>query len=246
VEISAAACQLEPIYGELTKSIAEVKQALARAESDGVDILCLPECFLTGYFRDPIEAAENSISLNSPLFESILGDLSGFEPLLIVGLIERDKAGLFNAAVVIEKGRLLGRYRKRHLLEPAFQPGTESPIFERNGLKFGINICYDANFPDGAQELREHGAALIFYLLNNSLPLITARKWRHRHISNLTARAKECSVTIVSSDVVESSHSRIGYGFTTAIDHRGVIVDRVEELQVGRACLQLPMTAAAI
>jgi predicted amidohydrolase len=223
----------------------EVKLALARAESDGMDILCLPECFLTGYFRNPIEAAENSISLDSPLFESILADLSGFDPLLIVGLVERAQAGLFNSAVVIEKGQLIGRYRKRHLLEPAFQPGTESPIFERRGLKFGINICYDANFPDGARELKEQGAALIFYLLNNSLPPATARKWRHRHISNLTTRAKECSVPIVSSDVVENSRSRIGYGFTTAIDHRGAIVDRVEELQVGRVCLQLPVPAAA-
>lgn len=224
----------------------EVKLALARAESDGVDILCLPECFLTGYFRDPSEAAENSISLDSSLFESILADLSGFDPLLIVGLIERAQTGLFNSAVVIEKGQLIGRYRKRHLLEPAFQPGTESPVFERCGLKFGINICYDANFPDAARELKEHGAALIFYLLNNSLPPITARKWRLRHISNLTARAEECSVPIVSSDVVESSRSRIGYGFTAAIDHHGAIVDRVEEMQVGRVCLQLPVPVAAI
>jgi predicted amidohydrolase len=204
------------------------------AIDEKVDVLCLPECFLTGYFRTRDRAAENSIALESMLFESILADLRAFESTLILGLIERTASGLFNSAAVVERGQLLGVYRKRHLVESVFEHGYEIPVFERQGVKFGVNICYDANFPDGARALAEHGARVIFYPLNNSLPLTTGRRWRHRHIQNLINRARECSVWVVSADVTERTPSRIGYGCTAIVDPSGSIVRRCPELEVGR------------
>lgn len=225
---------MRPVYGNVDRSLNEVKRVLAWAQAEGVDILCLPECFLTGYFRTSDLAATNSIDLESVRFASVLAELREYESTLILGLIERTESGLFNSAVVIEQGELKGRYRKHRLVESGFEQGNTSPVFEKNGVKFGVNICYDANFPEGARLLAERGATLIFYPLNNSLPPATARKWRHRHIQNLVDRAQDCSVWVVSSDVVETSPSRLGYGCTAIVDPTGAIVERCAELRVGQ------------
>ncbi len=172
---------MSPTGGDLSKSLEEIKRALAWAEDERIDVLCLPECFLTGYFRKPAPATRNSIDLDSARFDTILDELAGFDSTLILGLIERSDAGLFNSAAVVERGKLVGRYRKQHLVESAFEAGNDAPVFERNGIRFGVNICFDANFPEAARDLAERGAALIFYPLNNSLPWRVARRWRRRH-----------------------------------------------------------------
>ena len=234
--ISVGSCQLESILGGVRESLAEIKRALTWAQAEALDIVCLPECFLTGYHRTPNEASAHSIDLDSTLFSRLMSELSEFEPTLILGLIERTESGLFNSAAIVERGQLVGIYRKQHLNETGFSPGRESPVFEKNGMKFGVNICFDANFPDAARALAARGAEAIFYPLNNNLAHETARKWRHRHIEILAARARESSVWVISSDVVARSPVTTGYGCTVIIDPTGRVIERCPELTADRIC----------
>jgi len=151
--ISVGSCQMVPILGDVDASLAEVKRALSWAQEESLDVVCLPECHLTGYCRTPEEAAAHSIDLGSTLFSRLMSELRQFDPAVILGLMERCGQELFNSAVIVERGRVLGVYRKQHLVESAFSPGRESPVFERNGVRYGVNICYDANFPEAAATL---------------------------------------------------------------------------------------------
>jgi 5-aminopentanamidase len=232
--VSVGSCQVAPTLGGVEESLAEVKRALAWAQAEALDIVCLPECFLTGYYRTPEEADAHSIELSSALFSRLMSALSKFEPTLILGLIERMGSDLFNSAAIVERGRLVGLYRKQHLIEAAFAPGHESPVFERNGVKFGVNICFDANFPETARVLAARGAEVIFYPLNNNLLHETARRWRQRHIEILSARARECSAWVISADVVDRSSTTTGFGCTAIIDPTGQVIERCPELTVDR------------
>lgn len=176
-----------PILGDVDASLAEVKRALSWAQEESLDVVCLPECHITGYCRTPEEAAAHSIDLGSTLFSRLMSELRQFDPAVILGLMERWGQELFNSAVIVERGRVLGVY-------PQAAPGRERvlararvPVFERNGVRYGVNICYDANFPEAAATLAARGAEAIFYPLNNSLPHATARKWRSRHVEILSS-----------------------------------------------------------
>lgn len=225
---------MAPILGDVDASLTEVKRALSWAQGEALDIICLPECFLTGYCRTPEEASAHSIDLGSALFSRLLSELRQFDPVVILGLMERCGSELFNSAVIVGRGRVLGLYRKQHLIESAFLPGRESPVFEKNGVRYGVNICSDANFPEAAAALAAGGAEAIFYPLNNSLPRATARKWRSRHIEILSARARECSAWVISSDVVERSATTTGYGCTAIVGPDGRVMERCPELTTGR------------
>jgi predicted amidohydrolase len=232
--LSVGSCQMAPILGDLDASLAEVKRALAWAQEEELDVLCLPEGYLTGYCRTPEEARTYSVDLDSALFSRLISELRQFDPAVVLGLMERSGPELFNSAVIVERGRVLGIYRKQHLIESAFSPGRESPVFERNGVRYGVNICSDANFPEAATALATGGAEAIFYPLNNNLLHETARKWRSRHIEILSTRARECSAWVISADVVERSATTTGYGCTAIIGPDGRIVERCPELTTGR------------
>lgn len=225
---------MAPILGDVEASLAEIRRELSWAQEEALDVICLPECFLTGYCRTPEEASAHSIDLDSGLFSRLMSELRQFDPVVILGLMERSGSELFNSAVIVERGRVLGLYRKQHLIESAFSSGRESPVFERNGMKYGVNICSDANFPEAASALVARGAEAIFYPLNNSLPHAIARKWRSRHVEILSARARECSAWVISADVVERSATTTGYGCTAIISPDGRVLERSPEQEVGR------------
>jgi len=139
--ISVGSCQMAPVLGDVHASLAEVKQALSWAQDESLDVVCLPECYLTGYCRAPEKAPAHGIDLGSALFSGLMSELRRFDPVVILGLMERNGSELFNSAVVAARGRVLGIYRKQHLIERGFSPGRESPVFERNGVRYGVNIC---------------------------------------------------------------------------------------------------------
>jgi len=104
-------------------------------------------------------------------------------------------------------------------------------VFKVKNHKFGINICYDANFPEASQKLVEQGAEIIFYPLNNELKKDSAEKWRYKHMENLITRAKETGCWVFSSDIIIQSDKTIGYGCTAVVNPKGEVVGKIPELQ---------------
>jgi predicted amidohydrolase len=98
---------------------------------------------------------------------------------LVVGGVFQDgpPAGTCsNAAIVIDRsGRLVGRYDKVHpvldgvapdgtfVLEGGIRPGNEYNVIDLDIGRIGVQICYDVNFPEGWQRLKERGAELVLF-----------------------------------------------------------------------------------
>jgi predicted amidohydrolase len=233
------ATQLEDIQNDIPAALAAIKDSMQKADEQKIEILCFPECFLQGYTLDLQETRERALNLESSEMKVILDQLADFKAAAILGLIEEDGGDYFNTAVVIQNGKLLGKYRKVHLFEENFKSGEEYPVFTVSGITFGINICYDARFTEGAAELAAQGAKVIFYPLNNRLPTEKAVKYRDKHTPNLIDRAKEAGCWVVSSDVVHESEDYMGYGCTAIVSPEGRVVDEVTQLQTGLIVIAL-------
>lgn len=95
--------QLPAIYANQPKTLQRIEKVLINSTAD---IVCFPECFLAGYFRQTPEAFANRIELTSTHFAHVLATLAPYKPTIILGLIEREGDDLFNTAVVIEQGEL--------------------------------------------------------------------------------------------------------------------------------------------
>ena len=75
--------------------------------------------------------------------------------------------------------------------------------------------------------LREQGARLICYPLNNMLVPATADRWRHKSVDNLRARAIETGCWVAASDVVGTARNKLSHGCTCIVNPDGIVVARV-------------------
>lgn len=95
---------------------------------------------------------------------------------------------LYNTAVVVSKGRYIGKYRKIHLSDfekTLFDRGSANPVFKIDGLTLGVQICFDLWFPEVSREQLCQGADLLCVLANFGGPT-TYQISKIRAIENLT------------------------------------------------------------
>jgi predicted amidohydrolase len=161
--VRIAAAQTVEFREDIEAALNCVADVAARVQAESASLLCFPEGFLQGYLTDEMPARRNALDLSSPAFAAVLSRLPKTGPMIVMGLIELEQGRLFNTAVVVHRRAVIGRYRKAHLLggEKIFQAGNDSAVFAIDGLRFGINICHDTNFPQAARKLADLGAAPI-------------------------------------------------------------------------------------
>lgn len=229
----------EPVFDDVDRVVARLVADLAWCEARGVDLAVFPECYLQGYASDAATVERRALALDGTRFGGVLKALSSCSVDLVLGFSERRAAGLFNSAAHIRRGQVLGTYAKRHPNEAAFQAGSDSAVFERNGLLFGINICNDANYADCALQASRQGARLLCYPLNNLLNAATADQWRDKSVQNLRQRALDTGCWVVSADVVGRRGGQISHGCACVIRPDGSLAARVEEGDEGAVIVDI-------
>ena len=155
-------CQLESKLGDFEANLAKVVKGLERADSERVEIVCFPECFLTGYPDKEEVARKSAFAVDSPQMMKLLDRTARFEATFIVGFNETRGDDLYNTAVVVHKGHVLGTYSKCSAYMKFHKQGREFPVFERDGVKFGVIICSDGGYIEPARILALKGARIIF------------------------------------------------------------------------------------
>lgn len=233
--VAIASCQLPDVQQDVEKSLNYIINYAEKAESQAAQLVCFPECYLQGYILDE-RARERAIDLSSDAFQEILDQLASIGPELIIGLIEADNELIYNTAVVVKNGKILGRYRKTKLLNAEkglFESGTEFPVFEIDGLKYGINICYDLNFPECTEAVARQDVDLLVCPCNNMMPLKHAEKWKYKHNEGRAKRSLEAGIWLISSDVTGERDGSISYGPTALINPEGLVIKQVPLLEEG-------------
>ena len=172
--------------------------------------------------------------------------------MLVLVVNEKKSAHYFNSAVGVSRGKIVGVYRKTHLIDPNelfFTTGKEYPIFEIKGLKYGINICYDIQFADAAKAVADQGAQLLLSLAQNMLRRETAEYWKDKHSDICVERIRETGLWFVRSDVTgirppgQYGVERIAYGPTLAMNPKAEVVAQVPLMTVGLITVDIPVVS---
>jgi predicted amidohydrolase len=240
--VRIAAAQTIEFRENIEAALNCVTDVAARAETEGASLLCFPEGFLQGYLTDEAPARRNALNLASPAFQAILSQFPKTGPMIVVGLIEVAEERLFNTAIVVDRGTVIGHYRKVHLLggEQIFDAGSESQVFEIAGLRFGINICNDTNFPEAALKVADRGASLIVCPANNMCRRKTAEALKDVHNSVRGERCRETGLWLVSADVTGERGACISWGPTAVLNPAGEVVVQLPFEKPGLLLFDIP------
>ena len=91
--------------------------------------------------------------------------------VLVTSLFEKVMDGIYyNTAVVFDKGKLAGKYRKTHIPDDPgfyekfyFTPGDEIEPIDTSIGKLGVLVCWDQWYPETARIQALKGAEIIIY-----------------------------------------------------------------------------------
>lgn len=230
------ACQTPEVLDDVPAALAVVESFATAAAAADLDLLLFPECFLQGYLVTPEHVSRTAFDLGSAAFGEILTRLATIKQTLVLGVIERQGDRFFNSAAVISGGAVVGVYRKTHLTsgERLFAPGTSYPVFDIDGIRCGINICYDTRFSEAAQAVAAQGASVLLVPAQNMMRRRSAEFWKPLHNAIRAERARETGMWLISADVTgQRDDQRIGYGPTSVISPQAEVIAQVPLMTVG-------------
>jgi len=218
--------------GNFEANLAKVVYGLEQAEYNHVSVLSFPECFLTGYYDTAEPSRESGFAVDSPKMREVLSATQRFDTTAIVGFNEWRGSHLYNTALVARRGKLVGTYSKVTAFMTFHTQGREFPVFEHDGLTFGVVICSDGGHIEPTRILALKGARVVFAPHYNFI----AKERLIGHFMEVradhTARAKENQIWFlrgnqVSMDTDKGCHTDgQGYGDSYVIDPNGEILVR--------------------
>jgi predicted amidohydrolase len=153
--------------GDVAANLASVRGAAHEAAQAGARLVIFPEAFVTGYNIGP----ELLLALAEPADGAQVRELRSIAAeagiAILCGYAELEDETVYNSAVLIDRdGSVLLNYRKTHLYgeldRAAFAAGDRlAPVVEIDGVRVGVLVCYDVEFPEPARQLALAGVQLI-------------------------------------------------------------------------------------
>ncbi|MGH2538410.1 MAG: carbon-nitrogen hydrolase family protein [Candidatus Promineifilaceae bacterium] len=242
---NAAAVQMQCLLGEPEANLAQAEALLAPL-AGRVHFACLPELCTTGYNLAALgpELERLAEPVPGPSTERLARLARQWRMALIFGLAERDPAGgrPYDTAVILSaNGELAGRYRKSHL-HPAevacFAPGDELPVFQVDGLRVGVAICFEHAFPHIFTTLALRGAQIIFN------PSAVPVGFGYLQALRSRARAQDNQLFVVAANHVGAEGDVVYCGQSQIADPRGRVVALAPE--EGQAAVSAPLALELI
>jgi predicted amidohydrolase len=176
-----AGCQFD-VSGDIGRNRDQILMLVDRAADAGARIAHFPETALSGYAGVDLPSLDE---LDWPTLhaatEAICEAAARRRIWVLLGSTHRLSAGArpHNSVYVIaDDGRIIDRYDKRFctgILEPEpqrdlhhYSPGNYACLFEIDGYRAGILICYDYRFPELYRDLKQRGAEIVFQSFHNA------------------------------------------------------------------------------
>ena len=170
-------------------NLSKMKEQLHKASAVGAELLIFPELFLSGYCVPGEKMKMVAEKRDGPSFQELSKTARESNIAVLYGYPEVDRSNgtlvYYNSAQLIDRdGASLVNYHKTHLwiddngYEKVFQAGDSfAEITECCGVKIGVLICFDVEYPECVRTLALKGAqfigvptAIVYGMTNKIVP----------------------------------------------------------------------------
>ena len=223
-----AIAQINCMVGDIAGNANKILDYANRAQQAGASLIITPELALCGYppedllFRDDFNhACEQALA-------RLAGQVSGIT--LLVGHPHLKNGKRYNAASVLENGKITATYHKQVLPnysvfdeERYFDAGDTPLVFSHGGTKFGVMICADGWESAPAIKAKQAGAEFLL-ALNASPYHIDKLETRYEVIAE---RAKETALPVIYVNMVGGQDELVFDGASFVMDSRGQVSQQI-------------------
>ena len=183
--LKLALAQLNPHVGQIASNLAGIRRARAQSARLGADLVVTPELSISGYPPEDLVRKPAFVAACADAISALAAETADGGPGIIVGAPWAEGGKLYNAAFVLDGGRILARRFKHEL--PNYGVFDEKRVFDAGpapgpvpfrGFRLGLMICEDWWFPAVSETLAESGAE--FLLSTNGSPFEVDKQQEQR------------------------------------------------------------------
>jgi predicted amidohydrolase len=175
-----ALAQIRSEKGDWPGNLERAERYMAQARAQHCDVIVFPEMYLSGY-SDPAKFPDAVQPLNSEWIEKFVRLTGKYGIAASAGFIEANPHGMpFITQVLAQDGRMVGAYRKRHVVDEEagwFSPGDYTPVFKlklaEGEVACALAVCADSDNPAVFRDASLGGAQIV---LHSSAPGLYGRR----------------------------------------------------------------------
>ncbi len=163
-----AAVQFEHRDGDKEHNLGRIREMTGLAVARGARIVSFHECSISAYsFVQPLTKVE-LLDLAEPIptgpsIQRLIEISAEFDVPILAGLFEREDDRVYNAYVCVTRDGVVAKHRKLHaFVSQHLSSGDGFTVFDLNGIRCGILICYDNNICENVRATALMGAEVVF------------------------------------------------------------------------------------
>jgi NAD+ synthase (glutamine-hydrolysing) len=253
--------QLNFIVGDLQGNAQKIIAAARDAYADGARLLLTPELSICGYAAEDLFLRPAFIQACDDAVKTVAHALAGLKDLTVVvghpsGGDSRTRSVAvqkrFNAASVLQEGRVVATYAKREL--PNYQvfderryfaPGDGVCVFEAGEpgqrIRVGLLICEDAWFAEPARLAQEAGAQMLAVI--NASPFHVGKGYEREEM--MRQRVQETGLPLVYAHLVGGQDEVVFEGHSFVLNTDGSVAGRAQSFKENSFAALVDITSTA-
>ncbi len=218
------------LSSDVDTNVLKISKYISLASKENIDIICFPECAITGYVRDfYIVDREEILETLADIQEKVRED----SVTVIVGTPYFERDNRFNSAIVLLPNGDRHIYHKINLTSSEtayFKSGKKPTTFQIDGVTFGILICRDQNDALLAHDYKQLGVDVLFILSAHFYEPQEAIRKRDKNRALPIARAVENHLCVLKANAVGSAGGKISLGGSIIVDSNGIVLQEADQM----------------
>ena len=232
-KICIALAQLNPKVGDIKGNVSKLLK-IRNDLGKNVDIIALPELYLTGYPIDDLVLRNDFLDLVENEINQLANLTSDGKAAIVIGAPRRDKGFLKNSVFVLDDGKIIS-VRDKHNLpntgvfdeQRIFSSGMLSGPVEIRGVLFGLPICEDIWTETVIECLSETGAEIILSI--NASPYST--KKNDQRTSVAVSRVLESKLPLIYLNRVGGQDELVFDGASFCLNEQGKLKVQLKDFE---------------
>lgn len=221
-----ALAQLNPVVGDIAGNVVKLLKAWQEAARRGADLLITSELFITGYPPEDFVLKPRVQKVIREAIETLMRE-TATGPAILVGAPWVEEGHLYNAALLLEGGRLAARTLKYDLPnygvfdeKRIFRASPTLDVMEWNGHRLGVMLCEDMWTPTVSGAMKEQGAEVL--LVMNGSPFEYGKQYQRYDLAR--ERIAETELPLIYVNQIGGQDELVFEGASFVMDVRGEIM----------------------
>jgi len=225
-EIRIAAVTCASPAGQVDRNLDITARWVEKAAARGAGIVCFPELNISGYCLDAAVCRE-AAGRYSDVADALSRMATAFDIVILAGTVAQAAGDRVAAChLVVSPNGPAVAYTKLHIAPPEtqlFAPGHKTPLFEAKGAVLGVQLCYDAHFPELSTAMALKGADILF--VPHASPRNTPEEKLTSWMRHLPARAYDNAMFVVACNQAgENGAGLVFPSVAVALDPSGKVM----------------------